>query len=118
MANEIAARLASLRQLINYHSHLYHTLDRPEISDAEYDALMHELRALEAQHPELMTPDSPTQRVGHEPLAEFTKVQHPHPMTSLTDAFSVEEVQAWLERAKRLLPEDQSLAFVVEPKID
>jgi DNA ligase (NAD+) len=118
MANEIAARLASLRRLINYHSHLYHTLDRPEISDAEYDALMHELRALEAQHPELVTPDSPTQRVGNEPLAEFAKVQHPHPMTSLTDAYSVEEAQAWLERAKRLLPEDQSLAFVVEPKID
>ncbi len=118
MADDVATRVASLRQLINHHSYLYHTLDQPTISDAEYDALVHELRALEAEHPELITPDSPTQRVGAEPLAEFAKVRHPHPMTSLTDAFAAEEVQAWLERARRLLPEDQPLAFVVEPKID
>ena len=119
-ANEqsLEERVAKLRELIRYHAYRYYTLDRPEISDAEYDALMRELKALEAEHPELITPDSPTQRVGAEPLPEFAKVRHPYPMTSLTDAFSREEVIAWLERAKRLLPEDIELAFVVEPKID
>jgi DNA ligase (NAD+) len=118
MSDEILSRLEKLRALLRYHSYRYHTLDQPEISDAEYDALLHELRALETQYPELITPDSPTQRVGAEPLPEFVKVQHPYPMTSLTDAFSREEVEAWLERAKRLLPDDVSLEFVVEPKID
>ncbi len=118
MSEDLAARAARLRQLLHYHNYLYHTLDRPEISDAEYDALMRELRAIEAAHPELITPDSPTQRVGAAPLPEFAKVRHPYPMTSLADAFSVEEVEAWLERAKRLLPEGMPLSFVVEPKID
>ncbi|MCD6520132.1 MAG: NAD-dependent DNA ligase LigA [Anaerolineae bacterium] len=115
---DVAARIEELRALIRYHDYLYYTLDQPEITDAEYDALMRELEALEAAHPELITPDSPTQRVGAEPLPEFAKVRHPYPMTSLADAFSREEVEAWLERAKRLLPEDIKLEFVVEPKID
>ena len=118
MSAEVVARLERLRQLIRHHSYLYHTLDKPEVTDAEYDALMHELRALEAQYPQLVTPDSPTQRVGAEPLPEFVKVRHPYPMTSLLDAFSREEVIAWLERAQRLLPEGTVFEFVVEPKID
>lgn len=118
MTEDIRARIDKLRDLLRYHSYRYHTLDQPEITDAEYDALMHELRALEAQHPELITPDSPTQRVGSEPLEEFIKVRHPHPMTSLTDAFSIEEVHEWLARVQRLLPAGTPLEFDVEPKVD
>ena len=118
MPAEVAPRIEHLRALLRYHGHRYYTLDDPEISDAEYDALMRELRALEEAHPEWVTPDSPTQRVGAEPLPEFTKVEHPYPMTSLVDAFARDEVQAWLERALRLLPEGQALDFVAEPKID
>lgn len=117
-AENPATRAARLRRLIGYHSYLYHTRDAPEITDAEYDALVRELRALEEAHPELVTPDSPTQRVGAEPLPEFGRVTHPHPMTSLSDAFSREEVVAWLERVRRLLPDDEALEFVAEPKID
>ena len=118
MSDELLSRLERLRGLLRYHSYLYHTLGKPEITDAEYDALMRELISIEEQHPELITPDSPTQRVGAEPLLEFAKVEHPHPMTSLADAFSDEEVRAWLERVRRLLPSDAHLEFVVEPKID
>jgi DNA ligase (NAD+) len=118
MPNDLPARLEELRALLRYHSYRYHTLDDPVISDAEYDALLHELRALEEQHPELVTPDSPTQRVGATPLAEFAQVTHPRPMTSLTDAFAREEMVAWRERALRLLPEGTALEYVVEPKID
>lgn len=118
MASAVRTRLIKLRALLNYHSYLYHTLDRPQISDGEYDALMRDLRTLEAQHPELVTADSPTQRVGAEPLAQFAQVKHPYPMTSLTDAFDRREVEAWVARARRLLPEDARLDFVAEPKID
>jgi DNA ligase (NAD+) len=118
MTEDVRERIERLRGLIHYYNYRYHALDDPAVSDAEYDALMHELRQLEQAHPELITPDSPTQRVGAEPLAEFQRVRHPHPMTSLTDAFSVDEVRAWLERAKRLLAADTPLRFVVEPKID
>ncbi|MBM3188871.1 MAG: NAD-dependent DNA ligase LigA [Chloroflexi bacterium] len=114
----LQARVDRLRDLIRYHAYRYYTLDQPEISDAEYDALMRELESIEAEHPELVSSDSPTQRVGAEPLPEFAKVRHPHPMTSLTDAFSREEVTAWLERVNRLLPDGTPLEFVVEPKID
>ena len=112
------SRAAHLREVLHYHSYRYYTLDSPEISDAEYDVLLRELVQLEQQHPDLATPDSPTQRIGGEPLPEFERVEHPYPMTSLTDAFDRDEVIAWLERAKRLLPEDTPLAFVAEPKID
>jgi len=118
MSESVTARLERLRALVNYHSYRYHTLDQPEISDAEYDALLHELRNLESEHPELVTPDSPTQRVGAQASPEFAKVRHPYPMTSLTDAFSAEAVREWLARALRLLPKDARLEFVVEPKID
>lgn len=115
---DVAERVRTLRKLIEYHNYRYYVLDQPEISDHEYDALMRELRELEEAHPELVTPDSPTQRVGAAPQPEFGKVEHARPMTSLSDAFSVDEVRAWLGRVRRLLPNDVPLDFVVEPKID
>ena len=118
MAEDIAKRIAKLREEINYHNYRYHVLDSPVISDAEYDALMRELRGLEATHPELITPDSPTQRVGGEPLDKFKKVRHPAPMLSLDNAFDADEVRAWEERIKKLLPEGTRLDYVAEPKID
>lgn len=118
MSENSCARVQRLRTLIRYHNYRYYTLSDPEITDAEYDALRRELHAIEAEHPELITPDSPTQRVGAEPLETFDRVEHPYPMTSLSDAFSREEVEAWLERALQLLPRDASLTFAAEPKID
>ncbi len=118
---EIEQQLANLREQINYHSYRYHTLDDPVISDAEYDRLMQQLRQLEAEHPELITPDSPTNRVGAEPLAVFEKVTHPIPMTSLGNAFDDGDMRNWLARVERLLPAGltvDNLEFVVEPKID
>jgi DNA ligase (NAD+) len=118
MPADVAQRIAELRQVLHYHAQRYYALDDPEISDAEYDALMRELRELETQHPELVTPDSPTQRVGAGPLPVFKRVEHPVPMTSLADAFSVDEVHEWLARARRLLGDKVDLSFVAEPKID
>jgi DNA ligase (NAD+) len=118
---EIERRIAELSDEINYHAYRYHTLDDPVISDAEYDGLMVELRELEEAHPELITPDSPTQRVGAPPMDQFEKVIHPVPMTSLGNAFDDEDMHAWLTRVGRLLPDDVSVAdltFAVEPKFD
>ncbi|RME76095.1 MAG: NAD-dependent DNA ligase LigA [Chloroflexi bacterium] len=119
--SDIEKEIAALRREINYHLYRYHTLDDPIISDAEYDALMNRLRQLEAEHPELVTPDSPTQRVGAPPLDAFEKVNHPIPMTSLNNAFDDGDMHAWLARIGRLLPDGMTvddLEFVVEPKID
>ena len=118
MSNDDMQRIAQLRSVIAHHGYRYYTLDAPEISDAEYDALMRELETLEARHPEAIMPDSPTQRVGSEPLPEFERVLHPEPMTSLEDAFDEEEVRAWYRRVERLLNEDVQPCFVAEPKID
>ncbi len=116
---EIRQRVEELRRQIHYHNYRYHVLDDPVISDAEYDALMHELRALEAAYPALITPDSPTQRVGAEPLDRFEKVIHPVPMLSLGNAFDEAELRAWRERVLRLLPAGTpEPAYVAEPKID
>ncbi|UCG23669.1 MAG: NAD-dependent DNA ligase LigA [Chloroflexota bacterium] len=109
---------ARLREQINYHLYRYHVLDAPVISDAEYDALYGQLVELETAHPELIVPDSPTQRAGAEPLDAFEKVQHPEPMLSLANAFDVEGLYAWRSRIDRLLPDETSLNYVVEPKID
>ena len=120
VSEEIRKRVEALRRAINYHNYRYYVLDSPEISDEEYDALMRELRRLEEQYPELITPDSPTQRVGGKPAERFRKVQHPVPMLSLQDVFSQEELRAWRDRVYKLLsPEEISkLEYVVEPKID
>ncbi len=112
-------RIAQLRDVINFHLYRYHVLDSPVISDAEYDALYHELLALEQENPELVTPDSPTQRAGAEPLGAFQKVRHPAPILSLSNAFSVEDLFAWRQRIGRYLPDpDIDLDYVAEPKLD
>jgi len=116
---DVARRIEELREQIRYHSYRYYVLDDPVISDAAYDALYRELQELEAAHPELVTPDSPTQRVGGEPREEFTAVEHPRPMLSLQNAFNPEELRAWRDRFLRLLPDGfPEPAYVVEPKID
>jgi DNA ligase (NAD+) len=96
----------------------YHVLDDPIISDAEYDALMRELRTIEESNPELIRPDSPTQRVGAPASEKFAKVRHPVPMLSLGNAFDEADLLAWRERVARVLGDDAAIAFVVEPKID
>jgi DNA ligase (NAD+) len=110
-------RIAELRERINYHSHRYHVLDSPEVSDAEYDTLMAELRGLEEEHPELITPDSPTQRVGAAPLEAFGVVEHPIPLLSLANVFSLEELHAWHRRISNLVP-GREMDFVCELKMD
>ena len=104
LERELAAakvRVEELREQLNYHLYRYHVLDDPEISDAEYDELMNELKALEERFPELVTPDSPTQRVGATPTDLFAPVQHRTPMLSLDNAFSREELEAWATRVER-----------------
>jgi DNA ligase (NAD+) len=110
-------RIEELRRLINYHNHRYYVMDSPEISDAEHDDLMKELRQLEAEHPELATPDSPTQRIGAPPVEAFGVVEHPRPMLSLANAFSHEELVAWNRRVSNLLG-GRRFDLVCEPKID
>jgi DNA ligase (NAD+) len=99
-----ATRAAELKRLLNQYSYEYHVLDDASVSDAVYDALMRELKDLEAQDPSLITPDSPTQRVGNVPLDKFTKVTHSRPMISLNDVFDREDVEAWVKRMDKLLP--------------
>jgi len=116
---DVARRIEELRQQVRYHSYRYYVLDDPVISDDAYDALYRELQELEAAHPELITPDSPTQRVGGVVREEFTAVTHPRPMLSLQNAFTPEELRAWRDRFLRLLPDGfPEPAYVVEPKID
>jgi DNA ligase (NAD+) len=114
----VADRIEALRDNINYHNHRYYVLDDPEISDAEYDRLVKELQELELRHPELITPDSPTQRVGAAPLKEFTSVQHIIPMLSLSNAMSLEEVLEFDERVKKFFKSKEEIDYVVEPKLD
>jgi len=117
--DKLRERVERLRRDIAYHDYRYYVLDDPVIGDAEYDALMDQLRELEERCPELVTPDSPTQRVGGQPAEAFTKVVHPAPILSLDKSTSREEIFAWWERVSRLLPEDAPPpAWVVEPKLD
>ena len=113
----VRERVERLRSEINRHNHLYFVLDRPEISDAAYDALMVELRGLEEQNPELVTLDSPTQRVGAPPAEGFAEVVHPRPMLSLSNAFNDDELAAWHRRATNLL-DGADFEMVCELKID
>ena len=121
-ASDPAARAAQLRKELEHHGYRYYVLDDPEIGDDVYDALLDELRAIEADHPELVTPDSPTQRVGGEPVSDLTKVRHPEPMLSLANARSAEELRAWIQRMRNHLAregiEDPEFEYVGEPKID
>lgn len=113
-----AARAAELRDQINYHNYRYHVLSDPLVTDAAFDALYRELVALEQAHPELITPDSPTQRAGSDLSEDFPKVEHPAPILSLSNAFSVDDLQAWEERNLRLLPSDTRIDYTLEPKLD
>ena len=113
---DVEKEIISLRRELERHNRLYYVEDAPEISDYEYDMLMQRLKALEAEHPEMITPDSPTQKVGGEALSKFEPVQHQVPLESLTDVFSYEELFAFGERMDASLPADHS--YVVEPKID
>ncbi len=115
---EILDRITILRDAIRSHNYRYYVLDDPSVSDAEYDALMRELRELEVAHPELVTLDSPTQRVGAAPSERFAKVRHREPMLSLGNAFDEADLRAWRDRVVKLLGADTPVAYVVEPKID
>ncbi len=111
-------RYEELKREIHYHNYRYYVLNDPVISDYEYDALMQELRWIEELHPEWITPDSPTQRVGAPPAEGFRKVRHPVPVLSLANAFSEEDVRAWFQRLLRLDERVAQASFVVEPKYD
>lgn len=119
--DQVVGRVLELRQLIEYHNRRYFDLDDPEVSDAEFDTLMHELRQLEADHPELADPDSPTQRVGGTATSLFAEVVHRTPMMSLDNSFSMEELSAWGRRLDRLIGDQGSqedIEFCCELKID
>jgi DNA ligase (NAD+) len=113
-------RIAKLKKLIEHYRYLYHVLDKEEISSAALDSLKKELFDLEQQFPDLITPDSPTQRIGGKPLEKFAKIKHPQPMLSFNDAFSPQDMQEWLERISKLLTphEQSSIDFYCEPKLD
>ena len=110
--------ILELRRQIEQHNYLYYVLDNPSISDAEYDRLFHRLVELEQEHPELASPDSPTQKVGAPPLEKFTTVQHSQPMLSLNNAMDEEELREFEERIQRFLKHNQAIDYAVEPKID
>jgi DNA ligase (NAD+) len=116
------ARAKELREALEYHSHRYYVLDDPEIGDDAYDRLLDELRTIEREHPELASPDSPTQRVGGEPVGRLQKVEHLEPMLSLGNVRSEEELRAWVERMRNHLAregiDEPAFTYVVEPKID
>jgi len=111
-------RIQKLRDKIDRHNQLYYVLDDPQIPDSEYDRLLRELQGLEAEHPELITSDSPTQRVGGEPLKEFTEVQHKRPMLSIKNNVSVEGYIQFEERLKKLLNTNAEIVYCAEPKLD
>ncbi len=117
VATEITRRVKELRDELNRHNHLYYVLDQPGISDAQYDLLLRELRGLEEEFPELVTSDSPTQRVGAQPAEGFSEVQHPYPMFSLANAFDDDEFMAWHQRVANLLERDD-FDMVCELKYD
>jgi DNA ligase (NAD+) len=119
---KVRKRAEQLRDELTEHGHRYYVLDDPVITDDKYDALLDELRAIEAEHPELQTPDSPTQRIGGEPVGSLEKVTHRQPMLSLANARSEEELRAWIERMRNHLAregiDDPDFQYVAEPKID
>ncbi|HEV3479165.1 MAG TPA: NAD-dependent DNA ligase LigA [Gaiellaceae bacterium] len=112
------SRAAELRALLEHHLYRYHVLDDPEISDAEYDRLFDELKALEEEHPELATPDSPTRRIGAPPSERFQKIEHLSPMGSLDKVTTEEALAKWADDVRKRLGTDELIAFVTEPKID
>ena len=117
-SSEVVAKAAELRRLVEHHNYRYHVLDDPEVADAVYDALYDELKALEDEYPELVTPDSPTQRVGGAPAAGFTKVEHLLPMGSLEKVTTAEALGKWADDVRKRLGTEEPVAYVIEPKID
>jgi DNA ligase (NAD+) len=117
-AEKARARMEELRSALRYHDYRYYVLDSPEISDAQYDAMFRELQELERAHPEWITPDSPTQRVGAPPLEKFGTVEHAQPMLSLANAFTEKEAREFDDRIRRFLRRQEPLEYVVEPKMD
>ena len=115
---DIQERVARLRETVNRHNYLYHTLDTPEVSDAEFDRLFHELKALESDYPDLVADDSPTQRVGSQPLDSFDQVVHEMPMLSLDNAFGEEDMHDFNRRVLARLGSNDDVAYACEPKID
>ena len=115
---EAKARIAKLRGLINNYRYHYHVLDESIMSEAAADSLKHELTLLETAYPDLITPDSPTQRVAGQPLDKFTKVAHQERMVSLVDVFSADEVKDWLSRIKKLVPNQRITEFFTDIKMD
>jgi DNA ligase (NAD+) len=115
--DEAKRRIAELRDQIRRHDHLYYVEARSEIPDSEYDKLYAELKKLEEQHPDLVAPDSPTQRASGQPLKEFKSVRHAVPMMSLDNTYSIEELRGFDTRVRKLLP-DEKIEYVLEPKID
>src|SRR5260221_10569140 len=117
-AQVLAERAADLRKLLAYHNYRYSVLSEPQISDAEYDTMFDELDAIEKAHPELITPDSPTQRVGSDLDERLPKVTHPKPTLSLSKAYSEEDIRVWRTRIDRALDTSAKLSYTVEPKFD
>jgi DNA ligase (NAD+) len=113
-----AERAAELRDLLHRYSYAYYVLNAPIVPDAEFDALYRELVALEADHPELITPDSPTQRAGSDLSDDFPKVRHAAPILSLSNAYNADDLRAWEERNLKLLPAGTTLDYTFEPKLD
>lgn len=118
MTTDIQQKLQSLKAQLSYHGHLYYVEDKPELPDAEYDRMMQELLAIEAQHPEWITPDSPSQRVGGQPLSAFEQVRHEIPMLSLDNAFDDSELVAFEKRMRDRLATDSTFTYSCEPKLD
>ncbi len=116
--NDLKAEYQTLKNEIHFHNHRYHVLNDPVISDYEFDQKLNRLKAIEVQHPDWVTADSPTQRAGAEPLAQFTKVSHPAPILSLANAFDEDDLRNWHARIARLDERIQSADFTVEPKLD
>ena len=110
--------LQELRDKLRHHEHLYYVLDAPELTDAQYDALMIKLKKIEQTHPELITPDSPSQRVGGKPREGFVKMPHSRPMLSLDNAYNEEELRAWDQRVRDALPSSEAVRYVCELKLD
>jgi len=116
--NDLFLTYTKLKEDLSYHNYRYHVLNDPVISDAEFDQLLKQLREIEAEHPDWVTPDSPTQRAGADPLDRFEKVEHPAPILSLGNAFDEQDLRNWFERIARLDERVRQTGFTLEPKLD
>ncbi len=114
----VEQELQELRDELRHHEYLYYVEDAPELTDAQYDVLVNKLKKLEAEHPELVTPDSPSQRVGGKPKEGFAKVAHSRQMLSLDNAYNEEELRAWEQRVRDALPSSETVRYVCELKLD